>query len=680
MLIVSGLERVPGDGSAAGKLAISCGLPVVAKMGGRCEGAGFLAASLCDFLICDENGTYGRFHEGRLPFFVERFGAEFARSLLAGVSGRELPPGVPSLPESGVDSHTMKLARRLGEMPRESLILLKRHLARRFESFLDGLSGPDSVREGPPDAGFDPGQPVRIDIGSDVVRLETWRCGVAVVTLCDRVQKNAFTDSLVEGVSRAFGHVRTDPDCKAVVLTGYDTYFASGGSKDALLAIHEGKAKYSDAPLYELPLHCEVPVVAAMQGHAIGAGWSFAMFCDFAIFSEESLYSTRFMDFGFTPGFGSTLVFPERLGEDLGREALFTANEYKGSDLRARGVPSVFPRSEVLARAMNLATAMSRLSGGELRRLKEKNSRHIRESLADIVERELAMHEKTFIGNEHALREIRNKFRETDESADREGEAIPRPAGEAHADLKEWLRNSLAGQISMKPEDIDDDAQFAEMGVDSVVGVAWVREVNHHYGISLAATKVYNHPTLREFSNLVFHEGKRRGIFGERPAIRTKVPRDIPTKPRAIAVVGMAGRFPKSRNLNEYWDNLLHGRDCVSEVPGDRWDMDRHYDPDAKVPGKSYSKWMGVLEDADRFDPLFFNIAPRDAERMDPQQRLFLQTAWHCIPLPGRRRNSLGHRHRGRRVRPDRFVRKPLRGFRRMRVGGLWPPFAKRRA
>ncbi|MCP4626106.1 MAG: polyketide synthase, partial [bacterium] len=124
-----------------------------------------------------------------------------------------------------------------------------------------------------------------------------------------------------------------------------------------------------------------------------------------------------------------------------------------------------------------------------------------------------------------------------------------------------------------------------------------------------------------------------RGAFryGEAPVRNQKGQ----TKTQTIAVVGMAGQFPKSRSLGKFWDNLVHGRDCISEIPGARWDINQYYDPDPQAPGKTYCKWMGVLEDVAEFDPLFFNISPREAELMDPQQRLFLQSSWHCIEESG---------------------------------------------
>ena len=102
-----------------------------------------------------------------------------------------------------------------------------------------------------------------------------------------------------------------------------------------------------------------------------------------------------------------------------------------------------------------------------------------------------------------------------------------------------------------------------------------------------------------------------------------------------IAIIGMAGRYPMANDLNAFWENLSQGRDCISEVPADRWDVDALFDPDRGKIGAVYSRWGGFLEDVDKFDPLFFNISPKRAAAMDPQERLFLETAWHTLEDAG---------------------------------------------
>ena len=94
-------------------------------------------------------------------------------------------------------------------------------------------------------------------------------------------------------------------------------------------------------------------------------------------------------------------------------------------------------------------------------------------------------------------------------------------------------------------------------------------------------------------------------------------------------MIGMAGQFPQAKNLEEFWQNIAQGRNCITQVPRDRWDVNAYYQPGDAVAGKTNSQWVGALEEYDRFDPLFFNISPTEAESMDPQQRLFLQACWH---------------------------------------------------
>src|SRR5690606_7688390 len=147
--------------------------------------------------------------------------------------------------------------------------------------------------------------PRRIPLASEVVTLDAFPDGVVLMTLCDRASKNTFSEAFVSGVLEAFAHIDETPAYKAVVLTGYGSYFACGGTREGLLAIQSGKARFTDEQSYSRPLDCAIPVIAAMQGHAIGAGWAMGLFCDAAIYSEESVYQSPYMLYGFTPGAGS---------------------------------------------------------------------------------------------------------------------------------------------------------------------------------------------------------------------------------------------------------------------------------------------------------------------------------------------------------------------------------------
>ncbi len=103
-----------------------------------------------------------------------------------------------------------------------------------------------------------------------------------------------------------------------------------------------------------------------------------------------------------------------------------------------------------------------------------------------------------------------------------------------------------------------------------------------------------------------------------------------------IAIIGMGCRFPGAlNNVEDFWKFLLEGRDAVVEIPPDRWNIGRFYDPEPGLPGKSMAKHGGFIEGIDLFDPQFFGISPREAPYIDPQQRLLLETAWEAIEDAG---------------------------------------------
>jgi len=103
-----------------------------------------------------------------------------------------------------------------------------------------------------------------------------------------------------------------------------------------------------------------------------------------------------------------------------------------------------------------------------------------------------------------------------------------------------------------------------------------------------------------------------------------------------LAIIGAACRLPGGvTDLASYWEVLCSGRAVVTEVPDGRWTKRAFFSPDRHAPGKSYTWAAGVIEDADRFDPGFFGLSPREAAQMDPQQRLALELAAHALDDAG---------------------------------------------
>ena len=103
-----------------------------------------------------------------------------------------------------------------------------------------------------------------------------------------------------------------------------------------------------------------------------------------------------------------------------------------------------------------------------------------------------------------------------------------------------------------------------------------------------------------------------------------------------IAIIGIGCRFPGGINdCHSFWKLLVEGREAVGEVPADRWNVERFYDAEPGLAGKSIARRGGFLDSIDQFDPQFFGISPREAPYVDPQQRLLLETAWEAIEDAG---------------------------------------------
>jgi 3-oxoacyl-(acyl-carrier-protein) synthase/acyl carrier protein len=247
--------------------------------------------------------------------------------------------------------------------------------------------------------------------------------------------------------------------------------------------------------------------------------------------------------------------------------------------------------------------------------------------------------------------------------------------------LKSWVslyfRKLIGATLQMPLERIEADTPLENYGIDSVIVMQLTGELEKSFG-SLSKTLLYEHQTIEELAEYFVqkHSAQLRTLLGmeEKTAVPSKAPakpvsnpsrngRNLPParvssrKKRSdfvaadaqeIAVIGISGRYPLARNADEFWENLKAGKDCVTEIPQERWDHSLYFDPEKGRTGKSYSKWGGFLEGIDEFDPLFFNISPREALYMDPQERLFLETVWKLLEGSGYTRESLHQRYQGK--------------------------------
>lgn len=247
---------------------------------------------------------------------------------------------------------------------------------------------------------------------NDIIKLQVSH-NIAVIKMEDGEGKNTFTHKFVEEMLEVFQYIESSSDIKVVILTGYDTYFSCGAPKGFLLALQQSnsidgdkKLNFNESGLNKLLLECKVPVISAMQGHAVGGGLVFGSYADIIILSEESIYTTNFMKYGFTPGMGATFIIPYKYGNIMASEMLFTACSYNGLELKQRGINAkVVKRKDVFSTALLLAREIAEKPIESLILLKDRFRDEIAADVEHAIACELKMHEKTF-----AQAEVRNKI------------------------------------------------------------------------------------------------------------------------------------------------------------------------------------------------------------------------------------------------------------------------------
>jgi acyl-CoA synthetase (AMP-forming)/AMP-acid ligase II/3-oxoacyl-(acyl-carrier-protein) synthase/malonyl CoA-acyl carrier protein transacylase/acyl carrier protein len=196
--------------------------------------------------------------------------------------------------------------------------------------------------------------------------------------------------------------------------------------------------------------------------------------------------------------------------------------------------------------------------------------------------------------------------------------------------VREWLVAQVALSLGIEASQVNPEEAFANFGLRSRDMLGLTGDLGTWLGREMPATLLYEYPTIAEVSRYL--SGERRNDDGAR------VER---AQSDAIAIIGIGCHMPGADGPDGLWRLLSSGRDAVTEVPGDRWDIESYYDADPAAPGKMSTRWGGFLDHVDRFDAPFFGITPREAVRMDPQQRLLMETSWEAIEDGGISTQSL---------------------------------------
>ncbi|MEM7396697.1 MAG: beta-ketoacyl synthase N-terminal-like domain-containing protein, partial [Verrucomicrobiota bacterium] len=216
------------------------------------------------------------------------------------------------------------------------------------------------------------------------------------------------------------------------------------------------------------------------------------------------------------------------------------------------------------------------------------------------------------------------------------GKTVVRPAAFDRDVLK-----IVARVMKLDPSALDPDLNIGEYGYNSIRFTALSMELNKTWGIQSNPTMFYQHATVNRIAEHIqqtFPEAlaayNNRQIEPAQVEPVPSVPQpEVPAVSESLAVIGIGGRLPGGPSLSDFWDALISGEDAVREMPSDRLDGD-FYRTKMREVGMNVVRG-GFLDEVDRFDATFFGLSPREAELMDPRQRLLLETVWETIEDAG---------------------------------------------
>ncbi len=425
---------------------------------------------------------------------------------------------------------------------------------------------------------------------------------IALIAMQDRLHRNMFSEELLTGLAEAFDAVREDKEIKVVILTGYENVFSMGGTQGQLTDIANRVNEFTKlSVVYKSALSCLVPVISAIQGHAIGGGLTLGLYGDLIIMANEGVYTANYVNYGFTPGLGSTYILREKLGPVLATEMMLTAGEYRGEELKQRGCSIIFKdQREVLPEAVRLARTIASKPIQAVRTLKEELARRSLNELLPIIDSEVKMHGVVF--NHPEVQDVKDRIQYYFSKSDNH-RAESRPNHSASSDSskpigtpQELLReerehvartvmSTICRTLHLPADEVTPEDSFKELGVDSIASVEIIRDINKALNIRLEAVTIYDHPLvgslincverecLKELGSIQPHnrlESERRGNAGKEELleerVRLKIQLRSPIKNNADSCSPIINSTQKecigtdenSDGLNQIKNNLVH--------------------------------------------------------------------------------------------------------------------------
>ncbi|WP_222933830.1 beta-ketoacyl synthase N-terminal-like domain-containing protein [Pseudomonas sp. WS 5414] len=233
----------------------------------------------------------------------------------------------------------------------------------------------------------------------------------------------------------------------------------------------------------------------------------------------------------------------------------------------------------------------------------------------------------------------------------------PHRTGSAAA-MEDYLLAQLHGIGASQVSKQQRLRNLMDLGLESVQLVQLAQCIASAAQIELEATVFFEYPSLAELATFLWqqHPAAFIRLLGEQSGAAVPVQVDWPAQPVTgpevisqtqatpqagklpqsdIAIIGLHGQFAEAGDLDQFWRNLWQDLELIKPVPADHWDIEPWFDADPEAQDRTYSRWGSFIADVDKFDAGFFNLSRREAQWMDPQVRLLLQSAYTCAEHAG---------------------------------------------
>lgn len=184
---------------------------------------------------------------------------------------------------------------------------------------------------------------------------------------------------------------------------------------------------------------------------------------------------------------------------------------------------------------------------------------------------------------------------------------------------------------------------FFDMGGRSIDALNLIDMLKHKYRVTIM--DLFRYPTIAQLAKKLSNEQdelakdssqkqsieKKERIENKQKSMEAEDQETGLQMP--IAIIGMAGKFPKSKNVTEFWKNLVEGKECIHFF--EKEELLQEGISEEELENPQYVMAKGILEDAECFDAAFFEYSPKEAEKMDPQIRIFHECVWNALEDAG---------------------------------------------